>query len=106
VPDVRPPLHVPHLVGTVFPVTDTAACSSCGAPVIFVPVHKQAGGISIMPLNATPDPSGNVIVGPSGMARAGRIRRKDEQPAPHEEVYLPHFATCTKPGAHRTQQAS
>ena len=69
----------------------------CRARLIFIPVHKQGGGITRMPLNADPDPAGNVIVSPSGHSVVGRIKRKNEQAALHEVIYMPHFATCTKP---------
>lgn len=78
-----------------------AFCDSCEAPLIFA---RTQGGKQ-MPLNAKPDPTGNVAAYQDhlGVWHA-RVLGKAQEPAAHEKRYLPHFATCTDPAAHRRRQ--
>ena len=81
---------------------DPTPCDSCAATgatalIRFVRVHGE-NGLSWMPVNADPDPAGNVAVGPNG---TGRVLAEDQQPVPAEVLYMPHFATCVSPQAHR-----
>jgi hypothetical protein len=83
-----------------------AACESCQAEIIFALISNQAGRKpSWMPLNPDPDPDGNVAAycDETGRMR-GRVLVKGQEPAPHEKRYLPHFASCTNPAAHRRRQ--
>lgn len=92
--------------------TDGAAkCPTCEAAgteawIIFVPVANNAGRkLKSMPLNADPDPAGNVIVTRLGTgALRARVATKGEKAVPPEVTYCPHFATCVDPGAHRRRQ--
>ena len=84
-------------------MADHVPCESCQAPIIFAVVHNNAGRkLKHMPLNADPDPAGNVAVRPGTMT--GYVLRKGQKAVPPEVTYLPHFATCTKPEAHRRRQ--
>ena len=58
-----------------------------------------------MPLDASPDPEGNVAVHQDDkQVWRGRVLGKDQEPAPHETRYYPHAATCANPGGHRKRQ--
>jgi len=72
------------------------ACRSCGADVLWVPT--LAG--KRMPLNASPDPMGNVVLRklPTGETFA-HVLRKDE--ATDERRFMPHHATCPSAAQHR-----
>lgn len=89
------------------PRPDLAHCTSpkCAAPIIFVRVANEAGHkLRLMPLNAEPDPGGNVAVMADGTGTwRGRVLGRSK-PLEHETVYCPHFATCTDPGEHRRRQ--
>lgn len=81
---------------------DPTPCDSCAATgttalIRFVRVHGEHG-LSWMPVNAGPDPAGNVALGPNGTAR---VLAKDQKPTATEVLYQPHFATCVAPEAHR-----
>jgi hypothetical protein len=87
---------------------DPIPCGSCAAKnvralIIFVPVANNAGHkLRPMPLNAEPDPGGNVAVLKTGTgALRGRVLTKNQKPVPPDVVYCPHFATCVAPAAHR-----
>lgn len=87
------------------PVISQCDTPKCGARIFFVVIANQAGRKPrLMPLDAEPDPGGNVAAyqDETGTWR-GRVLGKG-QPAPHETLYCPHFATCTDPGAHRRRQ--
>jgi hypothetical protein len=78
----------------------------CDAPIIFVVISNQVGRKpKLMPLDASPDPGGNVAVycDQAGTWR-GRVLGKGQQAASYERVYCPHFATCKDPAAHRRRQ--
>jgi hypothetical protein len=80
------------------------ACARCKSPIVWartVASESGAGGRS-MPLDAYPDPAGNVAVYSSGGRRPtlrARVLRKDERPDPLERLAMPHFATCEKAAA-------
>lgn len=75
----------------------TSACSSCGAPVVWV---AMATGRSA-PLNADPVPNGNVELDPAGGARVlGKVDAEARRLA-GVELYLSHFATCPNAARHR-----
>lgn len=70
-------------------------CKSCGVALVWA---KTIDGRT-MPLNASPDPTGNIeLVG--GLVKV--LRKTDPPPAP-ENRYLAHFATC--PAAQRFRKA-
>lgn len=72
----------------VRPVGDSATCSTCGAPILWVQtIHGRA-----MPLNPDPDPKGNVTFTPQGLATVTAQPREEG-----EERYMPHHATCPRP---------
>jgi hypothetical protein len=88
------------------PVISHCDTARCGAAIFFVVVSNQAGRKpKLMPVNAAPDPGGNVAVlqDETGTWR-GRVLGKDQEPAAWEARYCPHFATCTDPGAYRRRQ--
>lgn len=96
---------------TVAALTEPAACESCAAKgtqamIIFVLVDNNAGRkLRHMPLNAVPDPHGNVAVRVDGTGTLrGRVLGKDQKAAGGETLFCPHFATCKDPGAHRRSQ--
>lgn len=70
-------------------------CRSCGAAVLWaVTVHGNA-----MPLNASPDPTGNVVL----TGRKIRTKAGGQMPECHvygylfdddDDRYMPHHATC------------
>ena len=81
---------------------DPTPCDSCAATgttalIRFVRVHGE-NGLSWMPVNADPDPAGNVAVGPNG---TGRVLARDQKPTAAEVLWMPHAATCVAPAAHR-----
>lgn len=87
-------------------MADPVPCESCHAPIIFAVVHNQAGHKPArMPLNAEPDPAGNVACfrDVTGTLQ-GRVLSRGQHPAAHETRYMTHFATCTRPEAHRHRQ--
>lgn len=61
-------------------------CRSCDAPIRFVRTVKGA----LMPLNADPDPDGNVTVNDdiATVHAPGQLGLDDEQ------RWMPHHATC------------
>jgi hypothetical protein len=79
------------------------SCESCGTVLIFALTrnHKQ------MPLDKDPHPEGNVAAYQDelGVWHA-RVLGKGKEPdaALTEHRYMPHFATCTDPAAHRRRQ--
>ena len=81
-------------------------CDTCGQPIIFVVVmNNQGRKPARMPLNAHPDPAGNVAVRTDATrTRIGRVLGKGQHAAGGETLYTPHFATCTNPRAHRRHQ--
>ncbi|GAA2364819.1 hypothetical protein [Streptomyces carpaticus] len=69
-----------------------STCRSCAAPIIWAVTPRQQR----MPLDALPDPSGNVAV---HRDVAGRLRARvvsGERPTLEgsERLHMPHFASC------------
>jgi hypothetical protein len=87
-------------------VTAPTPCDSCSKPIIFVAVANNADRkLKRMPLDAEPDPAGNVAVVTDGTGTMrGRVLGKGQHALPGETTYCPHFATCTHPEAHRRRQ--
>jgi hypothetical protein len=87
---------------------DPVACGSprCQAKIIFVTVANNLGHKPRqMPLNAEPDPTGNVAVMVTGTgALTGYILRTGQKAVPPEVTYMPHFATCTDPAWYRRKR--
>lgn len=90
---------------------DAVPCPSCAAAdveawIIFAIVSNNQGRKpSKMPVDAEPNDKGNVAAFRDVHKRlTGRVLVKDQQPAPYETRYMPHFATCKDPGAHRRRQ--
>jgi hypothetical protein len=82
---------------------DSTPCESCQAPIMF----GWTRGRKRMPLDAAPDPAGNVAAYRDGrQALVARVLKKGEEPLGYERRYMPHFATCTSPEAHRKRQAA
>lgn len=73
-------------------------CSVCRAPIIWARTlaSENGPGGKAMPLNAEPDPAGNVAVRAlSPTSRVCRVLGKDEDHDHRaEQRYMPHFATC------------
>lgn len=76
-------------------------CKACGAPIIWA--RTLAGpngpGGKAMPLDAEPNPDGNVAARITASApmlrRVCRVLAKDETHDHRaEQLYMPHFATC------------
>jgi hypothetical protein len=82
---------------------DSCAAKGINALIVFIPVANNAGRkMRPMPLNAEPDPAGNVAVSRTGSgALRGRVLAGGQKAIPPEVTYCPHFATCVAPGAHR-----
>lgn len=76
-------------------------CAGCGAQIWFALTTKNA---KLMPLDAAPNPDGNAAVHQDvrGIWMA-RVLGKGQGPYSYEKLFLPHFATCTNPGAFRRQ---
>lgn len=73
-------------------------CGRCGARIVWA--RTMAGpngpGGKMMPLDAEPDPRGNVAVHPSvtGQLQARVLAHDDALDELAEERAMPHFATC------------
>lgn len=75
-----------------------AVCRSCGAEIMWVPT---AAG-KRLPLNAEPDPLGNVVL----RRRENRtvfahVLKKNEEDLFAERRWMPHHATCPSVDQHR-----
>jgi hypothetical protein len=93
------------------PPDDAVLCESCAgqdveAWIVFATVSNNAGRKpSKMPVDAEPHPKGNVAAFRDVHKRlTGRVLAKDQQPTPYETRFMPHFATCVDPQAHRRRQ--
>ena len=64
-------------------------CRSCGAAVRWV---RTAASGTLMPLNAAPDPAGNVELDGEGRAVVHAVGQTDIFGA--GERWMPHHATC------------
>lgn len=80
------------------------SCVSCQAMVDFA-FHAGGGGSMIIDRKSAGDPKGNLAVWrkPDGTLWY-RVLRKGEEPRPGEKRGLPHWATCTRPEAHRKRR--
>ena len=72
---------------------DSAVCRSCGANILWA---RTSNG-KAMPLDATPNPKGNLVVDGKGCIGAAT---KGELPD-GEVRYISHFATCPNSAKHR-----
>ena len=69
-----------------------SGCQHCGARIRWVMTAKRRRA---MPLDAEPDPAGNVILRPEdGRAVVLDIPDRDHAVARGETVWRTHFATC------------
>ncbi len=70
-------------------------CSSCGAPILWIKTPKDKS----MPLDATPDPKGNVVIR-DGLAV---VLTLDEiaKLLDGKRRFMPHWATCEHAAQHR-----
>lgn len=79
-------------------------CRECQAPIVWA--ETESG--KRMPLNAGPDPNGNVVaVGHTGqtmIVKVGTIQELAD--APEGRVYQSHFATCSNPRRFRRNRLS
>jgi hypothetical protein len=67
------------------PFIATTLCRSCGAPVFFR-IHVVSN--KSMPIDARPNPSGNVVL------EGERFFRVTSEPTPGVTRYTSHFQTC------------
>lgn len=77
----------------------TATCRSCHAPIWWL--VTEAG--KRMPVNPTPDPSGNLAVKGCGFL-GFRVLKADEDLAAGETRHVSHFATCPSADKHRSSR--
>jgi hypothetical protein len=92
-------------------VSGAVACRSCGASIRFV----ETKGGRLMPVDAElvktfllPPAVGSralVLVTERGEVRRGVEASVTDQKAEPVEGYRPHWASCTKPAAHRKERA-
>lgn len=83
---------------TALPVKAMGVCRVCQAPLVWaVTLASETGaGGKRMPLDAEPNPAGNVAVRQTGpRSLVARVLGNDETADVFaERVYMPHFATC------------
>lgn len=122
--DEEPAPNSPEDVGFT-PVAERLAprlCSSCSAPifwaqilesstdprdgsVVWVRAKKPDGRYKAMPVNAQPDPAGNVVLfRRSGEGIVCRVLKKGEEPPPSAKLRTSHFATCPNAHEHRRKR--
>lgn len=65
-------------------------CKRCGESIRWVATENG----KLMPLDATPDPAGNVYVSHDATGRALAVVVSKGNPHPSGIVYMPHFARC------------
>lgn len=70
---------------TGLPVTARTPCQACGQPIVWALGRTGRR----MPLNATPDPAGNVELHADGRAVVHKTA-----PLTGVDLYTSHFATC------------
>lgn len=68
-------------------------CRSCGAAIIWVKTPKG----SSMPLDALPNPRGNIVLDGDGCTGPAKPLEQAET----RTRYMSHFATCPFAGSHR-----
>lgn len=71
-----------------------AACRSCGAPMRFIRTRKGRA----MPLDAEPDPSGNVVIADDDVAEVFPDSYAAAEAWGDRPRYLPHHASCPQAG--------
>jgi hypothetical protein len=69
------------------------ACSSCGASIMWIRTPKGKA----MPLDATPNPDGNVVIR-NGMAVVLKLPEMETEKG---RRFMPHWATCEYAAQHR-----
>lgn len=69
-------------------------CRSCGAPMFFVHTRKNRA----MPLDAEPNPHGNVVIADDDVAEVFPDPVVAEATWPERLRYLPHHASCPQAG--------
>jgi hypothetical protein len=87
-------------------VPSPAYCDApgCGAAIAIITITKASGGTSRMPINDQPDPEGNIAVRTVDGLRTGRVATPARPVRAGEVLYMPHFATCTKPKQFRKRE--
>lgn len=83
-----------------------SACRTCGAPIIWATVRKSG---KRMPLDATPDPDGNVALRADGTCEVwgATIRLSLDEAVIAERGatwHRAHFAVCPNADRHRTRR--
>jgi hypothetical protein len=88
-------------------VPSPAYCDApgCGAAIAIITVTKAKGGTSRMPVDAAPDPAGNIAVRTVDGLRTGRVATTARPVRDGEVAYMPHFATCTNPKQFRRRES-
>lgn len=82
------------------------SCRECGAPLRFV-VMAETG--KAMPVNAIPNPAGNVAARWTGERwAAGYVLKAGEQPKPGYKAFRAHWADCRtdEPKKSRSESAA
>jgi hypothetical protein len=69
-------------------------CRSCTAPILWV---RTVNG-KYMPLNAEPDPKGNIVLDRHDVAT---VLGKNAVVPVGTPIYMPHHATCSNAQQHR-----
>lgn len=80
--------------------SDRKACRACQAEIVFAQTNRVSQGKPVvMPVDAEPDPKGNIMLELRGDTYyAGTLGRNQAAGARDNGVslHLPHFATCTQ----------
>lgn len=76
------------------------ACSSCGANIVWIKTPKGKS----MPLDATPNPEGNVVIR-DGLAVVLTAAEKAVVPSVGPRRWLPHWVGCPSAQTHRKEKA-
>lgn len=79
----------------------TARCGSCTAAIVWATTDNGRA----MPLNALPDPEGNVAVRRENGDLHARVLKAGETAAPWERLGTSHHATCPSADLHRKRKA-
>jgi hypothetical protein len=66
------------------------AAPDCGARLLWLLTVREAW----MPINADPDPAGNVVIDRRGCAQVAQVVAAGDQADEHTARYMPHHATC------------
>lgn len=80
--------------------THRGVCRSCGAPVLWAVTNKG----ETMPVNATPDYRGNVILSAMGGVLHAGVLGRNQAAGAHDRgelLYTSHFADCPNASKHR-----